>query len=59
MTKTYSISRTYVLIFVILSLGEGKRLLKLAVEKQRWDIAAYFIVLTIAKLLGKGDELYD
>jgi hypothetical protein len=35
------------------------RLLRPAIEKQRWDLAAYVIVLTIAKLLGKGDKLYD
>ncbi len=32
------------------------RLLKLAIEKQRWDLAAHVIVLTTAKLLGKGDR---
>jgi hypothetical protein len=32
------------------------RLLKLAIEKQRWDLAAHIIVLTTAKLLGQGDR---
>jgi hypothetical protein len=32
------------------------RLLKLAVEKQRWDLAAHTIVLAIAQSLGKGER---
>jgi len=32
------------------------RLLKLAVEKQRWDLAAHTIVLAAARTLGKGDK---
>ena len=32
------------------------RLLKLAVEKQRWDLAAHTIVLATAKLLSNGDR---
>jgi len=32
------------------------RLLKLAVEKQRWDLAAHTIVLATASLLNKGDK---
>ena len=30
------------------------RLLKLAVEKQRWDLAAHTIVLATARILNKG-----
>lgn len=32
------------------------RLLKLAIKKQRWDLAAHVIVLATAKLLGQGDR---
>jgi len=32
------------------------RLLKLAMEKQRWDLAAHTIVLAAAKSLSKGDK---
>ena len=32
------------------------RLLKLAVEKQRWDLAAHTIVLAAARTLNKGDR---
>ncbi len=32
------------------------RLLRLAVEKQRWDLAAHTIVLATAKRLNKGEE---
>ena len=31
------------------------RLLRLAVEKQRWDLVAHTIVLATAMTLGKGD----
>lgn len=34
------------------------RLLRLAIENQRWELAAHIIVLTTAELLGKGDGLY-
>jgi hypothetical protein len=34
------------------------RLLKLAVEKQRWDLAAHTIVLAAARTLNKGDRPY-
>jgi len=34
------------------------RLLKLAVEIQRWDLAAHTIVLATAKLLKNGDRPY-
>ena len=34
------------------------RLLKLAVEKQRWDLAAHTIVLATARLLKNGDKPY-
>lgn len=30
-------------------------LLKLAVEKQRWDLAAHTIVLAAARVLSKGE----
>jgi hypothetical protein len=32
------------------------RLLRLAVEKQRWDLAAHTIVLAAARMLSKGDR---
>lgn len=32
------------------------RLLRLAVEKQRWDLAAHTIVLATATILNKGDK---
>ena len=32
------------------------RLLRLAVENQRWDLAAHTIVLATAELLNKGDR---
>ena len=32
------------------------RLLRLAVETQRWDLAAHTIILATARLLNKGDK---
>ena len=32
------------------------RLLRLAVENQRWDLAAHTIILATARLLNKGDK---
>ena len=32
------------------------RLLRLAVEKQRWDLAAHTIVLATVRILNKGDR---
>ena len=32
------------------------RLLRLAVEKQRWDLAAHTIVLATVRTLNKGDK---
>ncbi|MFC1961777.1 hypothetical protein ACFLWN_01845 [Chloroflexota bacterium] len=32
------------------------RLLKLAVERQRWDLAAHTIILATAKILHKGGK---
>ncbi len=34
------------------------RLLRLAVEKQRWDLAAHTIVFATARILNKGDKPY-
>jgi hypothetical protein len=34
------------------------RLLRLAVETQRWDLAAHTIVLATARLLRNGDKPY-
>jgi hypothetical protein len=34
----------------------GMRLLRLAVEKERWDLAAHTIVLATARILSKGDR---
>ncbi|MBU2535356.1 MAG: hypothetical protein KKD83_04205 [Chloroflexi bacterium] len=34
------------------------KLLKLAVEKQRWDLAAHTIVLAAARTLNGGDRPY-
>jgi len=36
--------------------GEGMRLLRLAIESQRWDLAAHTIVLATARLLKDGDK---
>lgn len=35
------------------------RLLRVAVEKQRWDLAAYTIVLATARQLKNGGKLND
>jgi len=32
------------------------RLLRLAIEKQRWDLAAHTIVLATARVLHNGDK---
>ncbi len=32
------------------------RLLRLAVENQRWDLAAHTIILATAKVLNEGDK---
>jgi hypothetical protein len=32
------------------------RLLRLAVEKERWDLAAHTIVLATARILNKGEK---
>ncbi len=32
------------------------RLLRLAVENQRWDLAAHTIVLAAARIVGKGER---
>lgn len=32
------------------------RLLKLAVEKERWDLAAHTIVLAAVKILNRGEK---
>ncbi len=32
------------------------RLLRLAVENQRWDLAAHTIILATAKILKRGDR---
>jgi len=34
------------------------RLLRLAVENQRWDLAAHAIILATAKVLNDGDKPY-
>ena len=34
------------------------RLLRLAVEKQRWDLAAHTIVLATARALRNGDKAH-
>ncbi len=36
--------------------GEDMRLLKLAVEIQRWDLAAHTIILATARILSNGDR---
>ncbi len=38
--------------------GEAMRLLRLAVEIQRWDLAAHTIVLATARVLKNGDRPY-
>jgi len=32
------------------------RLLRLAIEKQRWDLAAHTLVLATARILNNGDK---
>ncbi|MBA7486062.1 hypothetical protein ES707_21615 [subsurface metagenome] len=32
------------------------RLLRLAIENQRWDLAAHTIILATAKILNNGDK---
>jgi hypothetical protein len=32
------------------------KLLRLAVENQRWDLAAHTIILAAVRILGKGDK---
>lgn len=32
------------------------KLLRLAIEKQRWDLAAHTIILATAKVLSNGDK---
>ena len=34
------------------------RLLRLAIETQRWDLAAHTIVLALARTLNHGERLY-
>jgi hypothetical protein len=34
------------------------RLLRLAIENQRWDLAAHTIILATAKVLNDGDKSY-
>ena len=34
------------------------RLLRLAVENQRWDLAAHTIILATARILKNGDKLH-
>ena len=34
------------------------RLLRLAIESQRWDLAAHAIILATAKVLNDGDKPY-
>ncbi len=34
------------------------RLLRLAVENQRWDLAAHTIILVTARMLKNGDKLH-
>jgi hypothetical protein len=36
--------------------GKAMRLLRLAVERERWDLAAHTIILATARLLNKGDK---
>lgn len=41
---------------VYIDKGEDMRLLRIAVENQRWDLAAHAIVLATARLLKNGDK---
>ena len=43
------------MVWAILKEG-AMRLLKIAVKKQRWDLAAHTIVLATAKLLNNGEK---
>jgi len=57
MTKPGGLIRTYVLLYRgIFAGGRKMRLLRLAVEKQRWDLAAHTIVLVAARLLNNEEK---
>ena len=62
MTKPYSHNRTYVLLYIVQQIvqqEEDMRLLRLAVENQRWDLVAHTIILATARLLNNGGKLND
>ena len=46
----------YYFLYVSIEEGKDMRLLRLAVENQRWDLAAHTIILATARILNKGDK---
>jgi hypothetical protein len=54
-TTAYGDIRTYVLISFA-GKGGAMRLLRLAVEIQRWDLAAHTIVLASARVIKNGER---
>jgi hypothetical protein len=44
------------IVFPVMLRRVAMRLLKLAVEKQRWDLAAHTIVLATARRLNGGEK---
>jgi len=54
-TKSYCYYRTYVLLLYRIK-GEAMRLLRLAIESQRWDLVAHTIVFVTARLLNNGEK---
>jgi hypothetical protein len=54
-TNAYSRNRTIVLT-LNKERGRTMRLLRLAVETKRWDLAAHTIVLASARVLKNGDR---
>jgi flagella basal body P-ring formation protein FlgA len=57
-TKSYSPNRTNVLLFQRVSLRRRiMSLLRTALKKERWDLAAHVIVLAAARALSRGGRL--
>jgi hypothetical protein len=46
------------IVFLVMLRRETVRLLRLAVERERWDLAAHTIVLATASVLKNGEKPY-
>jgi len=57
-TKECGYNRTNVLIFgyIYIEVARALKVLRLAIEKKRWDLVAHIIVLSSANALGNGDK---